>query len=106
MSIAEDVNNQVLSPVDSFILEYRSKILEDQKRLEEKRKKISNAPKQSSSGVLGTRNMKPVNSSHEEVNGQPVPTILVTDCSNKENLEKVPGPYFAPAPYPPSPSAI
>lgn len=74
-----EMNDHILSPVDSFILEYRNKISEDQKQLSEKRK----------NGISG--------SSREQrnVQVQPLPNILVTDCSNKENMAKLVSFHFS-----------
>uniref|UniRef100_A0A8D8YDX5 CCDC66 domain-containing protein n=1 Tax=Cacopsylla melanoneura TaxID=428564 RepID=A0A8D8YDX5_9HEMI len=74
------MNNQILSPVDSFILEHRYKILGDRKELEEKIKKDKNVSKPS------LKADSQINS--QEKNKETTPTILVTDCSNKENILK------------------
>lgn len=76
-----EMNDHILSPVDSFILEYRNKISEDQKQLSETSRRKN--------GISG--------SSREQRNVQvePLPNILVTDCSNKENMAKLVSFHFS-----------
>ncbi|KAL1461275.1 hypothetical protein WDU94_013191 [Cyamophila willieti] len=86
MKMSTDVNNQILSPVDSFILEYRSKIFDDQKKLEEKFKKNKHVGKASTLSYMQKAD-PPVNL--KEKNPPSAPRILVTDFSNKENIVKL-----------------
>lgn len=81
-----DLDNQILSPVDAFILEYRSKILEDQKKLQEKINKSKNV---SGPGTSAMKKVQTPVSNAKPGYLQSASTILVTDCSNKENQSKV-----------------